>query len=73
MEQVRTSRLQQALDVVGDLSPEEQEMLLEIAYRRFVEQRRAGMAVEIATARKAYRLGQVRRGTVEDLMVELTE
>ena len=73
MEQVRTSRLQQALDVVEELSPEEQEMLLEIAYRRFIEQRRVGMAGEIAAARKAYHLGQVQRGTVEDLMVELVE
>ncbi len=73
MEQVRTSRLQQALEVVEGLSSEEQEMLLEIAYRRFVEQRRADMAGEIVAARKAYRLGQVRRGTVEDLMAELAE
>ena len=73
MEQVRTSRLQQALDAVKELSPEEQEMLLEIVYRRFVEQRRAGLAGEIAAARKAYRLGQVRRGTVEGVIVEIAE
>jgi hypothetical protein len=73
MEQVRTSRLQQALDAVKELSPEEQQMLLDIVYRRFVEQRRADLAREIAAARKAYRLGQVRRGTVEDLMMEIAE
>ena len=73
MEQVRTSRLQQALDAVKELSPEKQQMLLDIVYRRFVEQRRAGLAGEIAAARKAYRLGQVRRGTVEGVIVEIAE
>lgn len=73
MEQVRTSQLQQALEIVQELSPEEQEMLLEIAYHRFIEQRRVGMAGEVAAARQAYRLGQVKRGTAEELMAELAE
>lgn len=46
-------------------------MLLEIAYHRFIEQRRVGMAGEVAAARKAYRLGQVQRGTAEDLLVDI--
>jgi len=37
------------------------------------EQRRADLAGEIATARQAYRQGQVRRGTVDDLMAEIGE
>ena len=71
MEQVKTSRLQQALDVVELLPPEEQMMLFEITRRRFIERRRADLAGEIAAARRAYRQGQVRRGTVDDLMAEI--
>jgi hypothetical protein len=71
MEQVKMSRLQQALDVVEALPPEEQMMLFEIARRRFITQRRADLAGEIAMARRAYRQGQVRRGTADDLMAEI--
>ena len=73
MEQVKISHLQQALDIVESLPPEEQIMLFEIARRRFIEQRRADLAGEIATARRAYYQGQVRRGTVADLMAEIGE
>lgn len=73
MEQIKMSRLQQALDVVEGLPPEEQVMLFEIARRRFIEQRRVSLAGEIATARHAYRQGQVQRGTVDDLMAEINE
>jgi len=55
------------------LPPEEQMTLFEITRRRFIEQRRADLAGEIATARQAYRQGQVRRGTVDDLMAEIGE
>ncbi len=67
------SRLQRALDAVESLPPEEQMMLFEIARRRLIEQRRADLAEEIATARRAYRQGQVKRGTAADLMAELGE
>ena len=69
----RTSSFQVALETVDRLALEEQEMLLEIVYHRFIEQRRADLAGEIAAARKAYRRDEVRRGTVEHLMAELAE
>ena len=62
-----------ALETVDRLALEEQEMLLEIVYRRFIEQRRGNLAGEIAAAREAYRRDEVRRGTVDDLMTELAE
>ena len=73
MERTRTSRLQQALDVVELLPPEEQMMLFEITHRRLIERRRADLAEEIAAVRRAYGQGQVKRGTVDDLMVEIGE
>ena len=69
----KTSSLQMALETVDGLTLEEQEMLLEIVHRRLIEQRRSELAGEIAAAREAYRRGEIRRGTVEDLMAELAE
>lgn len=69
----KTSSLQVAIETVERLSPEEQAHLLDIIYRRLVEQRREHLVEEVAAARQAYQSGQVRRGTVDDLMMELAE
>jgi len=66
------SLLQAALETIDKLSVEEQEVLLEVAHRRLIERRRVELAQEVAQAREAYRLGHVRRGTVQDLMAEST-
>ena len=68
-----SSTFQVALETVEELAPEDQEMLVEIVGRRLIEQRRAELAQDIAAAREAYRHGDVRRGTVDDLMAELAE
>jgi DNA replication initiation complex subunit (GINS family) len=67
------SSFQTALETIEGLTLEEQEMLFEIVYHRFIERRRAGLAGEITTAREAYRRGEVQRGSVEELMAELAE
>jgi hypothetical protein len=68
-----SSTFQVALETVEELTPEDQEMLVEIVRRRLIEQRRAELAQDIAAAREAYGRGDVRRGTVDDLMAELAE
>lgn len=68
-----SSTFQVALETVEELTPEDQEMLVEIVRRRLIEQRRTEMAQDIAAARENYRGGDVRRGTVDDLMAELAE
>ena len=71
---VRTSSaFQVALEAVEALTPEDQEMLVDIVRRHLIEQRRAELAEDIAAAREAYRRGDVRRGTVDDLIAELAE
>ncbi|MBE7468454.1 MAG: hypothetical protein DPW09_12530 [Anaerolineae bacterium] len=67
----KTSSLQTALEMVEQLSPEDQAELLKIIYRRLVEQRGERLVEEVAETRQAYRIGQVRRGTVDELMAEL--
>lgn len=67
----KTSSLQTAIEMVEQLSPEDQAELLKIIYRRLVEQRRERLVEEVAETRQAYQTGQVRRGTVDELMAEL--
>jgi hypothetical protein len=45
--------------------------LVDIVKRRLIQHRRAELTTVIAEAREAYRLGNVRRGTPEDLLKEL--
>lgn len=69
----KTSTFQAALEMVDRLTLEEREMLFEIAYHRFIKQRRGRLAEEVAEAREAYQSGEVHRGTVDDLLAELVE
>lgn len=69
----KTSSLQTAIEIVEQLSPEDQTELLKIIYRRLIEQRRERLTEEVAETRQAYQIGQVRRGTVDELMAELDE
>ena len=73
MSEAQTSGLQQAIDAVESLRPEEQELLIDIVRRHLIDQRRDELAVEIAESRVAYRRGDVTRGSAEDLMKELAE
>lgn len=68
---VETSTLQTAIEVVEQLSEEDQAYLIDIIYRRLVEKRREELVQEVAEARESYRIGQVRRGTIDELMAEL--
>lgn len=72
-EALTTSHFQEIIDTIEELSIEEQELLLEIINKRLIEQKRSRLLAEIAEAREAYRKGEVRRGTVADLMKVLDE
>lgn len=67
----KISPLQAAIEIVEQLSSEDQAELLKIVYRRLVEQRRESLVKEIAESRQAYQTSQVRRGTLDELMAEL--
>jgi len=71
MTEREVSKLQAVLKLVDELTLEEKEVLFEVAYPRFIRERRMRIAEEIAETRQAYRQGQVRRGTVDDLMADL--
>ena len=66
-------RFQEVIEVIEELPPDDQALLIEIIRRRLIQHRRAELAAEIAEAHDAYRGGDVRRGTVADLMEEIAE
>ena len=70
---VASSQLQEAIDAVEALPADDQALLIDIIRQRLIQQRRAELAAEVAEARAAYQRGEVHRGTVAELMEELTE
>ena len=64
---------QEVLDIVESLPEYQQEDLVDIIRRRLIEQRRDKLADSIREAREEYARGEVKRGTVDDLMKELSE
>ena len=64
---------QEALDIVESLPEHQQEDLVDIIRRRLIEQRRDRLADSIRGAREEYARGEVKKGSVDDLMKELSE
>jgi hypothetical protein len=48
-------------------------LLVEIIRQRMIQHRRHELITQVADAREAYRTGNVRRGSVEDLLQQLEE
>ena len=69
----QTVTFQEALDVVESLPEYQQDDLVDIIHRRRIERRRELLAESIKESRAEYARGEVTRGTVDDLMKELTE
>ncbi|MEW6497264.1 MAG: hypothetical protein AB1589_32890 [Cyanobacteriota bacterium] len=63
----------QVLESIEKLSVEDQEALIDLVQRRLVERRRAEIATNIIKAQEEYQSGRVMRGTVDELMAELTK
>lgn len=68
-----SSRFQEVIENVESLPLDDQALLVKIIRRRLIENRRAELAAEIVETRSAYQRGEVRRGTVAELMEELAD
>jgi hypothetical protein len=68
-----TSHFEEVLEVVETLPLDDQELLVDLVRQRVADKRRAEIARNIAETRIEYEAGQVRRGSVSDLMAELDE
>ena len=63
----------QILDMIDDLSLDEQEDLINIARNRQAAKRREEIAANISNSRLEYQKDNVFRGTVDDVIAELNK
>ncbi|WP_141699038.1 hypothetical protein [Candidatus Thiosymbion oneisti] len=73
MSNQRSALFQDALDVVGSLPEYQQEDLVDIVRNRLIEHRRYSIAGNIKKAKEDYTRGEIKKGTVNDLMKEITQ
>lgn len=67
----KSSDFQRVIENVEALPLDDQMLLIEIIRQRLIQHRRSELISEVAEAREAYQTGNVRRGTVDDLLQEL--
>jgi len=70
---MKRSTFQRALEIIESFSEEDRESLIQIVKNRLVEERRDRLAQSIKEAREEYGRGEIRRGSVDDLMGEIVE
>jgi ribosome recycling factor len=68
---MKTTTFDEALDIIESFPEEQKESIIEIVKRRLTEERREQLAQTIKEAREEYARGEVRRGTVDDLIREI--
>ena len=64
---------QELIDAVESLPLEDRSLLVEIVNKRIIEKRRAELVSEVMASRDAFRQGNVKRGSVDDLMKDLVD
>ena len=68
---MKTYSFDAVLELVEEMSDEEQMVLIDLIGQRLKEKRRDEIALNIVRADEEYLNGQVFRGTVNDIMAEL--
>ena len=68
---MKTYSFDDVLELVEEMSDEEQMVLIDLIDKRLKEKRRDEIALNIVSAQEEYLNGQVFRGTVNDIMAEL--
>jgi len=69
----QSTSFQNALDLIESLPEYQQEDLIDIIKHRLIEHRRDLIAENIRKAKKEYMRGEVKKGSVDDLMKDLSE
>jgi hypothetical protein len=67
----QTIQFHQILEMIDDLSLEEQDDLINIIQHRQIEKRREEIAQNIQQAHQDYQQGKVFRGNIDDIIAEL--
>ena len=73
MLETQSATFYEVLEMVEMLPEEEQETFLDIIQHRLRERGRERIAQNVMKAREEYAKGEIRQGTVEDLMREIVE
>jgi hypothetical protein len=63
---------QEALEIIDSLPDHQQENLIDIIRHRLVEQKRNLIAQNIRKSRDEYARGEVTKGTIDELMKEIS-
>jgi hypothetical protein len=69
----KTSSFQQVIETIEALPLDDQITLIELMQNRLKQQKRQTLLQQVAEAEQDYTAGNVKRGTVADLMAELDE
>ena len=64
---------QDLVEAVESMPLDDQSMLIELINKRILEKRRADLIAEVKEARDAFKRGEVKQGTIEDLLKDLKE
>lgn len=67
------SSFQEIIESVEALPLDDREILMDIINKRIIEQRREELVADLEESMQAYRKGEVRIGTVDDLLRDLDE
>jgi hypothetical protein len=73
MSSQRSVTFQEALEIIESLPDYQQEDLIEIIRQRLIEHKRELLATNISEAKEEYAKGEVKKGTVDDLIRELSK
>lgn len=73
IEAIAKSSFQELIETVEALPLEDREILVEIINKRIIEQRREELEDDMEESLEAYQKGEVRVGTVDDLLKDLKE
>jgi len=69
----KTVTFQEALDILESLPEYQQEDIINIIRHRLIEYKRELLAKNIKEAREEYARGDIKKGSVNDLMKELSK
>lgn len=70
---VHSMSFQDLIDAVESMPLDDQSMLVNLINKRIQEKRRSELVSEVQEARDAFKSGEVKRGTFEDLMKDLKD
>ncbi len=73
IEAIAKSSFQELIETVEALPLDDREILVEIINKRIIEQRREELEDDMEESLEAYQKGEVRVGTVDDLLRDLKE